>query len=61
MNIDLVSQAVALTQTKTRVSAQFLMLKKQNEMQRAVLEMVDTVSAKAPPPPGQGSKIDKHA
>lgn len=61
MNIDLTSQALALQQSQTQAKANIIMLKKQFEMDKMLVEMVDAVTKSAPLPSGQGQKVDKSA
>jgi len=61
MELDIASQAFNLKQVQTQASAQFLMIKKQQEMDKMMLEMVEAVSQSAPPPPGMGTRVDKTA
>jgi hypothetical protein len=60
MDTDLSTQMVALRGASTHFSAQVAIVKKNHEMEMAVVEMVDQV-ARAAPPPGQGLKVDKVA
>lgn len=61
MNIDLTSQAMALQQSQTQAKANIIMLKKQFEMDKMLVEMIDAVSQSAPLPAGQGTRVDKSA
>ena len=61
MNLDLASQVISAKQMQTQASAQFAVMKKQQEMDKMLVEMVDAVSQGAPPPPGMGTRIDKSA
>ncbi len=60
MDLDLSTQMVALQSTRTQFSAQVAIVKKNHEMDMALINMVDQV-ARAAPPPGQGTKVDKLA
>ena len=60
MNADLSSQMLAMNTVKTQNSVQIAVFKKQNDMQNELLTTL-TQSALAPPPVGQGVKIDKQA
>lgn len=59
MNIDPTSQALALQQSQTQAKANIIMLKKQFEMDKMLVEMVDAVSQSATLPSGQGTRVDK--
>ncbi|MCF6326239.1 MAG: putative motility protein [Devosiaceae bacterium] len=61
MNLDIASQAFNLKQVQTQASAQFAVIKKQQEMDKMLIEMVDAVSKSAPLPPGMGTRVDKTA
>lgn len=60
---DLTVQLLAMQQTGGRELAQIAVLRKQHEMQQAVVDLIDEVSAKAPPPapPGTGRVVDRQA
>lgn len=60
MDLDLSTQLVAAQSSKTQFSAQIAIVKKNQEMEMALVEMVDQV-ARSAPPPGQGIKVDKLA
>jgi hypothetical protein len=60
MDTDLSTQMVALRGASTQFSAQIAIVKKNHEMDMALINMVDQV-ARAAPPPGQGTKVDKIA
>ena len=60
MDTDLSSQLVAAQNSQTRFSAQIAIVKKNHEMEMALVNMVDQV-ARSAPPPGQGTKVDKLA
>lgn len=60
MDTDLSTQMTALQGARTQFSAQIAMVKKNHEMDMALIQMVDQV-ARAAPPPGQGTKVDKIA
>ncbi len=60
MDTDLSTQLVAAQSSQTRFSAQVAIVKKNHEMEMALVEMVDQV-ARSAPPPGQGTKVDKLA
>ena len=60
MDTYLSTQLVAAQSSQTRFSAQVAIVKKNHEMEMALVEMVDQV-ARSAPPPGQGTKVDKLA
>lgn len=60
MDSDLSTQMTALQGARTQFSAQTSMVKKNHEMDLALIQMVDQV-ARSAPPPGQGTKVDKIA
>ncbi len=60
MDTDLTSQLLAARSTGTQHSATIAVIKKNYEMDMALLQAVDTQS-RAAPPPGQGVKVDKLA
>ena len=45
----------------TRQSAQIAVMKKQFDMQKSVLTLLDPSASKAPAPPGMGLAVDKTA
>ena len=61
MNLDLVSVAQSLQLGKTQFMAEIAVLKKNHEMEMALLDMVAKVADSAPPPTGQGRVVDKRA
>ncbi len=60
MDTDLTMQLVAARNAGTQASVQTAVLKKTNEMEMAVIDMVSR-STQSPPPAGQGLQIDKLA
>lgn len=60
MNTDLSMQMLAMTTMATQNSVQIAVLKKSHEMQSDLLNTL-MQTALAPPPPGQGIKVDKQA
>jgi len=58
MDTDLTAQLLAARSTGTQLSFSLAVLKKNHEMDMALLQMVDA-TARAAPPPGQGLKVDK--
>ena len=60
MDTDLASQLTVAQSSQARFSAQVAIVKKNHEMELALVQMVDEV-ARSAPPPGQGPKVDKLA
>lgn len=60
MDMDLATQMTALQGARTQFSAQIAIVKKNHEMEMALINMVDQI-ARAAPPAGQGTKVDKLA
>ena len=60
---DLTVPLLAMQQSGGRELAQIAVMLKQHEMEMAVIDMIDDVSSKAPPPapPGTGLVVDKRA
>ena len=58
---EIANKAIELQQTKTQFTANILVMKKQFEMDKLLINMIDQVSRSAPPPPGQGVRVDKSA
>jgi len=60
---DLTLQLLTLQQSGTRELAQIAVMRKQHQMDMAVVDMIDEVTSKAPPPPppGTGLVVDKRA
>jgi hypothetical protein len=59
---DLTLQLLTLQQSGTRELAQIAVMRKQHQMDMAVVDMIDEVTSKAPPaPPGTGLAVDKRA
>lgn len=61
MDTSIAVQAVALQQMKVQTTAQYAVLKKQNEMDQMLIDMVANLAQSAPVPAGQGVKVDKYA
>ncbi len=63
MNMSLVTQAVAMQSAQRQEQAQMLMVKAANDMQKAMINMLDQglANAKAMPAPGTGTIVDKSA
>jgi len=63
MNSDLTSLLMTMQQSRTQQSAQIAVIRKSNEMDMALADMIDDTmkSAPAPAPQGQGRVIDKRA
>jgi hypothetical protein len=60
MDIDPVASVLAARTAATQNTIQLAVLKKSHEMELALLQMVDQ-QVRAPPPPGQGTRVDKFA
>lgn len=60
MGTDLSTQLVAAQSSRTQFSAQIAVIRQNHDMEMATVAMVDEV-ARAAPPPGQGTKVDKLA
>jgi hypothetical protein len=60
MDMDLTSQLLAARSQGMQQSIVMAVLKKSHEMEMSLIQMVDSV-ARAAPPPGQGTKVDKLA
>ena len=60
---DLTIQLLAMQQSGGRELAQIAVLRKQHEMEQSVVNLIDEVSSKAPPPApaGMGRVVDKQA
>ena len=60
---DLTTQLLSVQQAGGRQAAQIAVLRKQNEMEAAVVNMIDDASSKSPPPPapGTGLVVDRQA
>jgi hypothetical protein len=60
---DLTVQLLSMQQAGGRELAQIAVMRKQHEMEMAVVDMIDDVSSKAPPPAPQGTGlvVDKRA
>ncbi|AVX03063.1 hypothetical protein [Maritalea myrionectae] len=63
MNMSLVTQVVAQQSAQRQEQAQMLMVKAANDMQKAMINMLDQglANAKAMPAPGTGTIVDKSA
>lgn len=61
MDTDLATSLAAAQSTATRFSAQVAIVKANHQMELALVQMVDQAAARAAPPPGQGTKVDKLA
>ncbi len=61
MDASIAVQAVALKQVQIQTTAQFAILKKQNEMDQMLIDMVANLAQSAPVPAGQGAQVDKYA
>jgi hypothetical protein len=60
METDLSSALLASKTAATRQTAQLAMVKRNHDMEQALVKMVDEV-ARAAPPAGQGKSVDKLA
>ena len=60
---DLTLQLLTLQQSGTRELAQIAVMRKEHQMDMAVVDMIDEVTSKVPPPapPGTGLVVDKQA
>jgi hypothetical protein len=63
MDMSLVTQAVAMQSAQRQEQAQLLMVKAADDMQKAMISMLDQglANAKAMPAPGTGTIVDKSA
>jgi hypothetical protein len=60
MDTDLSTSLMMARSTAMQFSAQVAIVRKNHEMDMALIQMVDE-AARAAPPPGQGTKVDKLA
>jgi hypothetical protein len=60
VDTDLTSQLLAARSATTQHAVSIAVLKKSHEMEMSLIQMVDQV-ARAAPPPGQGTRVDKLA
>lgn len=60
MDIDPLTSVLGAKQSATLQAAQLRVLKKEHEMQMALVEMIAQTVTPAPPP-GQGARVDKTA
>ena len=58
--MELAAGILAAKQSATQQTASIKVIKKQHEMQMALINMIDEV-ARSAPPPGQGMVVDKSA
>jgi hypothetical protein len=58
---DLASSLITMGLAKTQFSASLAVLKKQFDMEKAAIDMVDASVRKTPPEPGTGLYVDKTA
>jgi len=60
---DLTIQLLAMQQASSRELAQIAVMRKQHQMEQAVVNLIEEVSSKAPPPApaGTGLVVDKQA
>jgi hypothetical protein len=59
--MDVTTELLAMRQAGTQQLAQIAILRKANEMERQLVDMIDEVMAKAPAPAGTGRIVDKQA
>lgn len=60
MDTDLTAQLTTMRLAMTQQSAGIALIKKQHEMQQELVAMISE-AAHAPPPPGQGARVDRWA
>jgi hypothetical protein len=60
MNTDIATQLISARAASTQQQAMIAIVKKNHEMQMSLISMLDDV-ARAAPPPGQGTRVDKLA
>jgi len=60
MDMDLTASLLAARTASTQQSVALAVVKKNHEMQQAMVQMIDEV-ARSAPPPGQGRVVDKVA
>ena len=60
MDIDPATQMVAMRAAQTQQLVGIAVVKKQHEMETQLIDMLSEV-ARAAPPPGQGTRVDKVA
>lgn len=58
---DLAAQLLSMQAAGTRQMAQIAVMKKQFDMQKSVLTLLDPSASRAPAPPGLGLAVDKTA
>lgn len=58
---DVATQLIAMRMAGTQQAASMAMLKKNNEMEMALVNMVAEIAKSAPAPSGQGMVVDKRA
>lgn len=61
MNVDLISQAVALQASRYQQAAQFAVMKKSFDMEKMTAQMLVEAVSQSPAPTGQGLVVDKRA
>jgi len=61
MDIDLAARMTSLSTAKTQHSAQIAVLKKQTEMDRSLVAMLDEAVRSVPAPNGPGQQVDRTA
>lgn len=58
---DLAASLISMSASKTQMSANMAVLKKQFQMEKAAVDMLVPAPAKAPAPSGTGLLVDKSA
>lgn len=61
MNSDLAITMAAMNTAKTQGGMQIAMIKQQVQQDASIVNMLDQAVRQAPPPPGQGTQVDKTA
>lgn len=61
MNVDLATPIMSMNAAKTQQSVGIAVLKSQQEMDKALLAVIDEAVRSVPAPDGQGLKVDKTA
>ena len=61
MSADIVSTVMLTLASRTQQLVQIAVLRKSQQMQADMLQMIDDVTKSAPAPAGQGQAVDKRA
>ncbi|MEO6394430.1 MAG: hypothetical protein ABIO40_00790 [Devosia sp.] len=61
VDTDLTMQVLSMQLGKTQMLAQIAIIKKNHEMEMALIDMVDQAVRSAPAPKGQGLLVDRRA